>query len=134
MANIQRTSGSGGARYLRASCYLLGAFVGALLMATLVLLAVDGHPLGLAAAASGPVIPFLLRGVASLLGIPHHAPVSYVSAYNVQLEQNAMTAESPMTAVIRATAKDPLSAAVYATARSMEASYGSRSEVGPARP
>jgi hypothetical protein len=66
------TSGGRGARHsLLVACYAVGGLVGAALLALLVLLAVDGHPLPLLAAAVGAVLPFPLRGVAYVLGIPH---------------------------------------------------------------
>ena len=52
---------------------MVGGLASAIVVATLVLLAVDGHPFGLLAAAAGAVIPFPLRGIAYLLGIPRPA-------------------------------------------------------------
>jgi hypothetical protein len=65
------TSRGGGPRYLLVSCYAIGGLVGAVVLALLVLLAVDGHPLPLLAAAAGALLPFPLRGIAYLLGFPH---------------------------------------------------------------
>jgi hypothetical protein len=64
------TSRDRGPRYLLVICYAIGGLVGAVLLALLVLLAVDGHPLPLLAAAVGAVLPFPLRGTAYLLGVP----------------------------------------------------------------
>jgi hypothetical protein len=76
LSDIEATehgSGGGGAKYLRLACYAVGGLVGAAVLALLVLLAVDGHPLALLAAAVGAVLPFPLRGIAYLLGIPRPA-------------------------------------------------------------
>ena len=72
-------SGSGRSRYLRVSCYVVGGFAAAPVVLTLIVLAVDGHPLGVLAACVGALIPFPLRGLAYLLGVhrsdrPHTIP------------------------------------------------------------
>ncbi len=64
------TSRGRGPKYLLATCYAVGGLVGAVVLALLVLLAVDGHPLPLLAAAVGAVLPLPLRSIAYLLGVP----------------------------------------------------------------
>ena len=64
------TSGGRGPRYLLVTCYAVGGLVGAVVLALLVVLAVDGHPLPLLAAAVGALLPVPLRGIAYLLGVP----------------------------------------------------------------
>jgi hypothetical protein len=82
---VARAPASGGRdpRYLLVTCYLMGGLVGAVVLALLVLLAVDGHPLPLLAAAVGALLPFPLRGVAYLLGIPRPVRGRTLSAYPV---------------------------------------------------
>jgi len=73
------TSRERGPRYLLITCYAVGCLVGAVVLALLALLAFDGHPLPLLAAAVGALLPFPLRGIACLLGVPRPAggrPVS----------------------------------------------------------
>lgn len=67
-------SSGGGVRRLLIACYVVGGLVSAAVLALLVLLAVDGHPLPLLAAAVGAVLPFPLRGIAYLLGVPRPIP------------------------------------------------------------
>ena len=64
------TSRDRGPRYLLVTCYAVGGLVGALVLALVALLAVDGHPLPLIAAAVGVILPLPLRSIAYLLGIP----------------------------------------------------------------
>jgi hypothetical protein len=70
VAATEPTLGDAGVRYLLVVCYAVGGLVSAAVLALLVLLAVDGHPLALLAAAGGAVLPFPLRGIAYLLGVP----------------------------------------------------------------
>lgn len=67
---VTTTSRDRAPKYLLGTCYAIGGLVGAVVLALLVLLAVDGHFVPLLAAAAGAVVPFPLRGIASLLGIP----------------------------------------------------------------
>jgi hypothetical protein len=66
-------SGAGSARYLLVACYVVGGLVSAAVLGLLALLAVDGHPLPLLAAAVGAVLPLPLQGMAYLLGVPRPA-------------------------------------------------------------
>ena len=67
------TSGGRGARYLLVASYVVGGLISAALLVLLALLAVDGHPWALLATAVGCLVPFPLRGIAYLVGVPRPA-------------------------------------------------------------
>jgi len=68
-------------KYLLVACYVVGSLVGVVVLGLLVVLAAGGHPLPLLAAAVGALLPFPLRGIAYLLGVPRPVKGRRVSAY-----------------------------------------------------
>lgn len=75
------TSRGRGPKYLLVACYVVGGLVGVVVLGLLVILAAGGHPLPLVAAAVGALLPFPLRGIAYLLGVPRPVKSRRVSAY-----------------------------------------------------
>jgi hypothetical protein len=68
-------------KYLLVTCYVVGGLVGVVVLGLLVALAAGGHPLPLVAAAVGALLPFPLRGIAYLLGVPRPVKGRRVTAY-----------------------------------------------------
>jgi hypothetical protein len=82
----------------------LGILAASLVLATLVLLAVDGHPQGLLAAAVGATVPVMLRGAQHLLELARSgraaraARPSHSARLTIKLEP---TSARPTTTEIR---------------------------------
>lgn len=122
------SSGGRGARYLRVGCYVVGGLASAVLVATLVLLAIHGHFFGLALPAVGALIPVLLRYIAYRLGVPRPAS-SRERLEKILMSAGFRPAPSAWAAwKARARsyrlAKDPVAAAAQATAFNLAAEYG----------
>jgi hypothetical protein len=144
---VPSSRGSGGWS-LRVGCYVAGGLASAVVLAVLVLLAVDGHPFGLLAAAVGFVIPFPLRGIAYLLGVPRpvqgrkqpgrsESPVQLRFQTSTDYWRPAPPEDllAPGISFNRsARTGDPIAAAAHATAGSLAVRYGPgvEAEVGSA--